>query len=120
MLILVLLSPHILCRSACEDNCYSTVVAYHDFLRTARKQVFSVQNKQFSSVNNDLSRWHLDDIFILVVIVVVVISMGSSSLVEEEQYLWHFMTFAIFPKTDAEYCNEDREKYKCYCGFKDE
>ncbi|PHT99915.1 hypothetical protein BC332_29703 [Capsicum chinense] len=56
-------------RSACEDNCHSTVVAYHDFLRTARKQVFSEQNNQFSSVNNDLSRWHLDDIFILVHIV---------------------------------------------------
>ncbi|PHT26260.1 hypothetical protein CQW23_34125 [Capsicum baccatum] len=56
-------------RSSCEDNCHSTVVAYHDFLRTARKQVFSEQNNQFSSVNNDLSRWHLDDIFILVHIV---------------------------------------------------
>ncbi|XP_047261009.1 GPI ethanolamine phosphate transferase 2-like [Capsicum annuum] len=120
-------------RSACEDNCHSTVVAYHDFLRTASewlshratdkpigrlifgvaamivsclillsllfllgKQVFSEQNKQFSSVNNDLSRWHLDDIFILAVIVVVVISMGSSSLVEEEQYIWHFMTSSLY------------------------
>ncbi|KAM3283182.1 GPI ethanolamine phosphate transferase 2-like [Capsicum chacoense] len=60
------------------------------------KQVLSEQNKQFSSVNNDLSRWHLDDIFILVVIVVVVISMGSSSLVEEEQYIWHFMTSSLY------------------------
>ncbi|PHT64906.1 hypothetical protein T459_29331 [Capsicum annuum] len=120
-------------RSACEDNCHSTFVAYHDFLRTASewlshratdkpigrlifgvaamivsclillsllfllgKQVFSEQNKQFSSVNNDLSRWHLDDIFILVVIVVVVISMGSSSLVEEEQYIWHFITSSLY------------------------
>ncbi|PHT99920.1 hypothetical protein BC332_29708 [Capsicum chinense] len=60
------------------------------------KQVFSEQNNQFSSVNNDLSRRHLDDIFILVVIVVVIISMGSSSLVEEERTYgisWHLLSF---------------------------
>ncbi|XP_049372254.1 GPI ethanolamine phosphate transferase 2 [Solanum verrucosum] len=60
------------------------------------KQVFSEQNQQFSSANNDLSWWHLDEVFILVVIVIVVISMGSSSLVEEEQYIWHFMTSSLY------------------------
>ncbi|KAK4707753.1 hypothetical protein R3W88_028678 [Solanum pinnatisectum] len=60
------------------------------------KQVFSEQNQQFPSANNDLSWWHLDEVFILVVIVIVVISMGSSSLVEEEQYIWHFMTSSLY------------------------
>lgn len=60
------------------------------------KQVFSEQNHQFSTANKDLSWWHLDEIFILVVIVIVVISMGSSSLVEEEQYIWHFMTSSLY------------------------
>lgn len=38
---------------------------------------------------------HLDEAFIVGVVLILVISMGSSSMVEEEQYLWHFLTCTV-------------------------
>ncbi|XP_026388713.1 GPI ethanolamine phosphate transferase 2-like isoform X1 [Papaver somniferum] len=41
-------------------------------------------------------KWHLDEVYALVVVVIFVFSMGSSSMVEEEQYIWHFLTSTLY------------------------
>ncbi|MCL7042223.1 hypothetical protein MKW94_028598 [Papaver nudicaule] len=41
-------------------------------------------------------KWHLDEVYTLVVVVIFVFSMGSSSMVEEEQYIWHFLTSTLY------------------------
>ncbi|KAI3714433.1 hypothetical protein L1987_73035 [Smallanthus sonchifolius] len=41
-------------------------------------------------------KFQLSEALVGVIIVIIVLSMGSSSLVEEEQYLWHFMTSTFF------------------------
>ncbi|XP_027077180.1 GPI ethanolamine phosphate transferase 2 [Coffea eugenioides] len=40
--------------------------------------------------------WQLDKTFTLAIICILMLSMGSSSMVEEEQYIWHFLTSSIF------------------------
>lgn len=40
--------------------------------------------------------WHLDEVFILMGIFLYVASLGSSSFVEEEQYIWHFLTSTLY------------------------
>lgn len=42
-----------------------------------------------------MQTWYLDETFVLGVILILIISMGSSSLVEEEQYIWHFMASTL-------------------------
>ncbi|XP_022133279.1 GPI ethanolamine phosphate transferase 2 isoform X2 [Momordica charantia] len=51
-------------------------------------QEICLREKQLS---NGILPWHLDEVFSLAVIFILVISMGSSSMVEEEQYIWHFL-----------------------------
>lgn len=41
-------------------------------------------------------KFQLAEALVRGIIVIIVLSMGSSSLVEEEQYLWHFMTSTFF------------------------
>ncbi|KAH6799432.1 Alkaline-phosphatase-like family protein [Perilla frutescens var. frutescens] len=43
-------------------------------------------------IDGKTHKWHLEEIFIVAVMFILVLSMGSSSMVEEEQYIWHFMT----------------------------
>lgn len=38
----------------------------------------------------------LDEKFVLAIILFLVLSMGSSSLIEEEQYIWHFLTSSFY------------------------
>lgn len=45
--------------------------------------------------NSTMHTWHLDEAFTFVVVLMLVISMGSSSMVEEEQYIWHFVTSTL-------------------------
>jgi ethanolaminephosphotransferase len=40
--------------------------------------------------------WQLDEVFILMGIFLYVASLGSSSFVEEEQYIWHFLTCTLY------------------------
>ncbi|XP_021841060.1 uncharacterized protein [Spinacia oleracea] len=44
----------------------------------------------------EMKSWSLEEIFVVVVVVFLVVSMGSSSMVEEEQYIWHFLTATLF------------------------
>ncbi|KAL2521817.1 Alkaline-phosphatase-like family protein [Forsythia ovata] len=51
---------------------------------------------QHLSHKENMKKGHLDEIFILAVIFILILSMGSSSMVEEEQYIWHFMTASLY------------------------
>ncbi|XP_054809274.1 GPI ethanolamine phosphate transferase 2 isoform X2 [Prosopis cineraria] len=42
-----------------------------------------------------LKPWKMDEAFILLGIKILVISMGSSSMIEEEHYIWHFLSSSI-------------------------
>ncbi|KAG5059201.1 hypothetical protein JHK87_000230 [Glycine soja] len=45
--------------------------------------------------DNYVKPWKIDEVFILFGILILVISMGSSSMIEEEHYIWHFLTSTI-------------------------
>lgn len=63
---------------------------------------------------NCLKSWKLDEAFILLGIMIPVISMGSSSMIEEEHYIWHFLTSSIiliFLRKTLQYF-EPTEKYE--------
>lgn len=45
--------------------------------------------------NSSMHAWHLDEAFTFGVVFILVISMGSSSMVEEEQYIWHFVVSTL-------------------------
>lgn len=53
-------------------------------------------NQGFVDMKNHMHNWSLEESFIVAVIVILVVSMGSSSMVEEEQYIWHFLTLTLF------------------------
>lgn len=55
------------------------------------KEVY-VNEKQHLDLINGMHAWNLDETFILGAISIIIVSMGSSSMVEEEQYIWHFVT----------------------------
>ncbi|PON38793.1 Type I phosphodiesterase/nucleotide pyrophosphatase/phosphate transferase [Parasponia andersonii] len=60
------------------------------------KEDFDTEKKCLSKAENKSMRtWHLDETFTVVVIFILVISMGSSSMVEEEQYIWHFVSSTL-------------------------
>ncbi|KAE9613326.1 putative Type I phosphodiesterase/nucleotide pyrophosphatase/phosphate transferase [Lupinus albus] len=46
-------------------------------------------------LDNYMKPWKSDEVFILFGIMILVISMGSSSMIEEEHYIWHFLTSTI-------------------------
>lgn len=47
-------------------------------------------------LDNYMKPWKIDEVFILFGVLIVVISMGSSSMIEEEHYIWHFLTSTIY------------------------
>ncbi|XP_042507866.1 GPI ethanolamine phosphate transferase 2 isoform X2 [Macadamia integrifolia] len=60
------------------------------------KQAFFAE-KQFLPNGNKCSyKWDLDELFVLSAILIVALSMTSSSIVEEEQYIWHFMASTLY------------------------
>ncbi|CAK8537153.1 unnamed protein product [Lathyrus sativus] len=56
------------------------------------KEVLTVE---IQDVENYTKPWKLDEVFVFLGILILVISMGSSSMVEEEHYIWHFLTSTI-------------------------
>ncbi|KAL5078981.1 hypothetical protein RYX36_007402 [Vicia faba] len=54
-----------------------------------------VLTQEIQDVENYTKPWKLDEGFIFFGILILVISMGSSSMIEEEHYIWHFLTSTI-------------------------
>ncbi|XP_061352050.1 GPI ethanolamine phosphate transferase 2-like isoform X3 [Gastrolobium bilobum] len=54
-----------------------------------------VPAEETQDLHNYLKPWNLDEVFVLFGILILVISMGSSSMIEEEHYIWHFLTSTI-------------------------
>jgi ethanolaminephosphotransferase len=54
-----------------------------------------VPAQEIQDVENYMKPRKLDEVFILLGILILVISMGSSSMIEEEHYIWHFLTSTI-------------------------
>lgn len=59
------------------------------------KEVYTRENQCLFDLESIMQTWYLDETFVLGVILILIISMGSSSLVEEEQYIWHFMASTL-------------------------
>ncbi|KAK3411788.1 hypothetical protein EUGRSUZ_I00548 [Eucalyptus grandis] len=82
----------------------SAAAAYYVFLRTvsqwlARRMTDALyvrEDHQISSLKKYAFSWHLDEIFLVGATLIHVISMGSSSMVEEEQYIWHFVLSTFY------------------------
>lgn len=53
-------------------------------------------SKYMSATDDNAHKWHLEEIFTVAVIFILVLSMGSSSMIEEEQYIWHFVTSSFY------------------------
>ncbi|KAL8532413.1 hypothetical protein ACS0TY_008856 [Phlomoides rotata] len=49
-----------------------------------------------SHTNQRTHMWDLDESLIVTIIFILILCMGSSSMVEEEQYIWHFMTSSFY------------------------
>jgi ethanolaminephosphotransferase len=58
------------------------------------KEFYFRETRHFDSISG-MYTWNLAETFILGVMLILVISMGSSSMVEEEQYIWHFVTSTL-------------------------
>ncbi|KAL3721795.1 hypothetical protein ACJRO7_034178 [Eucalyptus globulus] len=54
------------------------------------------EDHQISSLKKYAFSWHLDEIFLMGATLIHVISMGSSSMVEEEQYIWYFVSSTFY------------------------
>ncbi|XP_071692839.1 GPI ethanolamine phosphate transferase 2 [Rutidosis leptorrhynchoides] len=112
-----------LLRSVTSYDIKPIIVAYSEFLKTASEQLSHTATDKpilllasgviamllsctmFLNLLYKLDqeiypkqfyKLQLTEISVLAVIVILVLSMGSSSLIEEEQYLWHFLTSTLF------------------------
>ncbi|KAK9112847.1 hypothetical protein Scep_020366 [Stephania cephalantha] len=63
--------------------------------RLCREASLRRKHQHLDSLNPKMELY-LDETFVIVFIFILVISMGSSSMVEEEQYIWHFMTSTLY------------------------
>ncbi|KAM3756755.1 hypothetical protein ACB098_02G136500 [Castanea mollissima] len=59
------------------------------------KEVYNMKMQQCFDSKYSMHTWSLVETFVLGVILILVVSMGSSSMVEEEQYIWHFVTSTL-------------------------
>ncbi|TKY69942.1 GPI ethanolamine phosphate transferase 2 [Spatholobus suberectus] len=50
---------------------------------------------EMQDLDHYVEPWKIDEVFILFGILILVISMGSSSMIEEEHYIWHFLTSTV-------------------------
>ncbi|KAF4350405.1 GPI ethanolamine phosphate transferase 2 isoform X1 [Cannabis sativa] len=76
------------------------------------KEVYGRERKYVSNFeSNIMHAWHLDEAFAIGVIFILVVSMGSSSMVEEEQYIWHFVSstlLLLLLRKSAQYLQVER------------
>ncbi|CAI0419877.1 unnamed protein product [Linum tenue] len=108
-------------RSEARNDYKVAVAAYWDFLNTASEwlsrrvtdkpvsllafgiaamalscliflAILICLQREVSPSIQHVRKWCLQEIFVLSVVFILMMSMGSSSLVEEEQYIWHFVT----------------------------
>ncbi|KAJ6378973.1 hypothetical protein OIU78_029066 [Salix suchowensis] len=49
------------------------------------------ENQRLCNSITGMHKWSVNEIFLLGVMLILVMSMASSSMVEEEQYIWHFV-----------------------------
>uniref|UniRef100_A0A5B7BMG7 Putative Alkaline-phosphatase-like family protein n=1 Tax=Davidia involucrata TaxID=16924 RepID=A0A5B7BMG7_DAVIN len=59
-------------------------------------EVYLREKHELSDIKINMHKWNLDETFILAIIFILVLSIGSSSMVEEEQYIWHFVTSTFY------------------------
>lgn len=59
------------------------------------QDVCMIEKDRTSHINSRIYKWHMDETFAMSIVCFLVLSMGSSSLIEEEQYIWHFMTSTL-------------------------
>ncbi|XP_038881646.1 GPI ethanolamine phosphate transferase 2 isoform X3 [Benincasa hispida] len=70
------------------------------------QEIYSGEKQLFSGI---FTR-HLDEGFSLSVIFILLISMGSSSMVEEEQYIWHYLISTLnilFLRRTVQFCQKE-------------
>ncbi|CAI0403740.1 unnamed protein product [Linum tenue] len=108
-------------RSEARNDYKVAVAAYWDFLNTASEwlsrrvtdkpvsllafgiaamalscliflAILICLQREVSPSIQHVRKWCLQEIFVLSVVFILMMSMSSSSLVEEEQYIWHFVT----------------------------
>lgn len=60
------------------------------------REVYAKQTLCLSEFGSCIYKWHLDESFVWAAVLVHVVSLSSSSMVEEEQYIWHFLTSTLF------------------------
>ncbi|XP_010254518.1 PREDICTED: GPI ethanolamine phosphate transferase 2 isoform X2 [Nelumbo nucifera] len=60
------------------------------------KEVYNKQKQCFPNLYRSNYTMHSDESFVSIAILIYIFSMGSSSIVEEEQYIWHFMTSTLY------------------------
>ncbi|XP_063947453.1 GPI ethanolamine phosphate transferase 2 isoform X2 [Daucus carota subsp. sativus] len=60
------------------------------------QDVCMIKEDRTSHFSSRMHKWHMDEIFVMAIVCFLVLSMGSSSLIEEEQYIWHFMTSTLY------------------------
>ncbi|CAL9001848.1 unnamed protein product [Prunus brigantina] len=58
------------------------------------KEVY-IREKYLFDLESAMQTWYLDETFVLGVILILIVSMVSSSMVEEEQYIWHFVASTL-------------------------
>ncbi|XP_057541503.1 GPI ethanolamine phosphate transferase 2 isoform X2 [Amaranthus tricolor] len=82
------------------------------------------ENQGSFDCKKSIHHWSLEEKFIVAVIVILVVSMGSSSMVEEEQYIWHFLTSTLFwillrktikslPLGERDKLNKSNDNFRC-------
>lgn len=58
------------------------------------KEVY-IREKYLFDLESAMQTWYLDETFVLGVVLILIVSMVSSSMVEEEQYIWHFVASTL-------------------------
>ncbi|KAF7130490.1 hypothetical protein RHSIM_Rhsim10G0172300 [Rhododendron simsii] len=60
------------------------------------QEVYPCKVRHLSDMKDIVLKCHFDETYVLAIIFILVLSMGSSSMVEEEQYIWHFLTSTFY------------------------